>query len=93
MTLDTYNNFFYTNWGVVCNPNSRKKLEAHGIGEFGRDLVESSNVYFILEEAPYPEEHPVIMYLRHSYDASLQQTDSFTAGTATYNVYQLIPKP
>ena len=91
LSLDTYNNFFYTNWGVVCNPNSRKKLEAHGIGEFGRDLVENEHVYFILEEAPYPEEHPVIMYLRHKYDATLQQTDSFTAGTSTYNVYQLRP--
>lgn len=93
MSLDTYNNFFYTNWGVVCSPNSKKKLEAHGIGDFGRDLVESDNVYFILEEAPYPEEHPVIMYLRHSYSATLQQADSFTAGNATYNVYQLTPAP
>lgn len=93
MSLDTYNNFFYTNWGVVCNPNSRKKLETHGIGDFGRDLVESDNVYFILEEAPYPEEHPVIMYLRHGYDATLQQTDSFIAGNTTYSVYQLAPAP
>ena len=91
MSLDTYNNFFYTNWGVVCNPNSKKKLKAHGIGDFGRDLVESDNVFFILEEAPYPEEHPVIMYLRHGYDATLQQTDSFTAGNTTYSVYQLRP--
>lgn len=93
MSLDTYNNFFYTNWGVVCNPNSRKKLSAHGIGDFGRDLVESDNIYFILENAPYPEEHPVIMYLRHNYNASLQQTDSFIAGNAAYNVYQLTPLP
>lgn len=91
MSLDTYNNFFYTNWGVVCNPNSKKKLSAHGIGDFGRDLVESDTVYFILEEAPYPEEHPVIMYLRHSYNATLYQTDSFTAGSTVYNVYQLRP--
>ncbi len=91
MTLDTYNNFFYTNWGVVCNPNSQKKLSAHGIGEFGQDLIESDNVYFILEAAPYPEEHPVIMYLRHTYNAALYQTDSFVAGQTTYNVYQLRP--
>ena len=91
MSLDTYNNFFYTNWGVVCNPNSKKKLKAHGIGDFGQDLVESDNVFFILEEAPYPEEHPVIMYLRHGYDATLQQTDSFIAGNTTYSVYQLRP--
>lgn len=91
LTLDTYNNFFYTNWGVVCNPNSKKKLSAHGIGDFGQDLVDSDNVYFILEESPYPEEHPVIMYLRHTYDATLHQADSFVAGNTTYNVYQLQP--
>lgn len=91
MSLDTYNNFFYTNWGVVCNPNSKKKLSSHGIGDFGQDLIESDNIYFILEEAPYPEEHPVIMYLRHRYHAGLHQTDSFTAGNAIYNVYQLQP--
>lgn len=91
LTLDTYNNFFYTNWGVVCNPNSKKKLASHGIGDFGQDLVESDNVYFVLEEAPYPEEHPVIMYLRHTYDATLHQADSFVAGNTTYNVYQLQP--
>lgn len=91
MSLDTYNNFFYTNWGVVCNPNSKKKLSAHGIRDFGRDLVESDNVYFILEDAPYPEEHPVIMYLRHNYDATLYLADSFVAGNTTYNVYQLRP--
>lgn len=91
LTLDTYNNFFYTNWGVVCNPNSKTKLALHGIEDFGQDLVESDNVYFILQEAPYPEEHPVIMYLRHTYGASLQTADSFTAGDNTYNVYQLQP--
>ncbi len=91
LTLDTYNNFFYTNWGVVCNPNSKTKLALHGIEDFGQDLVESDNVYFILQEAPYPEEHPVIMYLRHTYGASLQTADSFTAGDNVYNVYQLQP--
>ena len=30
-TLDTYNNFIYTNWGVVCNPNTNRKLAARGI--------------------------------------------------------------
>lgn len=89
LTLDTYNNFFYTNWGVVCNPNSLKKLSAHGIGDFGLDLIENDTVYFILEESPYPEEHPVIMYLRHRYDASLVKADSFTAGNTIYHVYQL----
>jgi hypothetical protein len=89
LTLDTYNNFFYTNWGVVCNPNSKTKLKSHGIEDFGADLVASDNVYFILQEAPYPEEHPVIMYLRHTYGATLTTADSFTAGGKTSNVYQL----
>jgi hypothetical protein len=89
LTLDTYNNFFYTNWGVVCNPNSRTKLAQHGIEDFGADLVASDNVCFIMQEAPYPEEHPVIMYLRHTYNATLETVDTFTAGGNTYMVYQL----
>ena len=88
---DTYQNFIYTNWGVVCNPNTQKKLDAHGIGNFGRDLVDSEHVYFILQEAPYNEEHPVIMYFRHTYRADLAVADTFTAGDTTYMVYRLYP--
>lgn len=88
---DTYQNFIYTNWGVICNPNTQKKLDAHGIGNFGRDLVDSEHVYFILQEAPYNEEHPVVMYFRHTYRAGLAVADTFTAGDTTYMVYQLYP--
>ena len=88
-TLDTYQNFFYTNWGVVCNPNSRTKLAAHGIGNFGADLVAAKNVYFIFEEGLYHREHPVIMYFRHTYDVDCEVVDSFIAGERTYEVYQL----
>lgn len=88
---DTYQNFIYTNWGVVCNPNTQKKLADQGIGSFGRDLVDSEHVYFILQEAPYNEEHPVIMYFRHTYQARLAVADTFTAGDTTYFVYQLSP--
>ena len=91
MGQDTRQNFLYTNWGVVCNPNTQKKLAAWDIGEFGRDLVESDHVYFILQEAPYNEEHPVVMYFRHTYRAGLTVADTFTAGGATYMVYQLRP--
>lgn len=88
---DAYQNFIYTNWGVICNPNTQKKLDAHGIGNFGRDLVDSEHVYFILQDAPYNEEHPVVMYFRHTYQAGLTVTDTFTAGDTTYMVYQLYP--
>ncbi|MDE7177616.1 MAG: hypothetical protein K2O59_07330 [Lachnospiraceae bacterium] len=88
---DVYQNFIYTNWGVMCNPNTPKKLSDQGIGDFGRDLVDSSHVYFILQEAPYNKEHPVIMYFRHTYQAELTVADTFTAGDVTYCVYQLNP--
>lgn len=88
---DAYQNFIYTNWGVICNPNTQKKLDAQGIGDFGRDLVDSEHVYFILQEAPYNEEHPVIMYFRHTYQAELTVADTFTAGDTTYMVYWLYP--
>lgn len=88
---DVYQNFLYTNWGVVCNPNTRKKLSDQGIGDFGRDVVDSTHVYFILQEAPHNEEHPVIMYFRHTYQAKLTVADTFTAGDTTYCVYQLRP--
>lgn len=88
---DTYQNFIYTNWGVVCNPNTQKKLTAWGIGEYGQDLVESDRVYFILQEAPYNEEHPVVMYFRHTYQAELVVADTFTLEGVTYMVYQLRP--
>lgn len=86
---DTYQNFIYTNWGVICNPNTQKKLDAQGIGDFGQDLVDSEHVYFILQDAPYNEEHPVIMYFRHTYQAGLTVADTFTAGDTDYFVYQL----
>lgn len=86
-----YQNFIFTNWGVVCNPNTQKKLSDQGIGDFGRDLVDSTHVYFILQDAPYNEEHPVIMYFRHTYHAELTVADTFTAGDTTYFVYQLKP--
>ena len=89
MTLDTYNNFIYTNWGVILNPNSRTKLAQHGIAQFGQDVIASDNTYFILCEKPFNEEHPVIMYFRHTYGAALNTTDTFTAGDTTYMVYQL----
>lgn len=89
MTLDTYNNFIYTNWGVILNPNSRTKLARHGIGQFGQDVIVNDHTYFILRENPFNKEHPVIMYFRHTYDASLNVADTFTAGDTTYTVYQL----
>lgn len=89
MTLDTYNNFVYTNWGVILNPNTGAKLTQHGIGNFGQDVVNSEHTYFILQEAPHNEEHPVIMFFRHTYDAELTVADTFTAGDTTYTVYQL----
>lgn len=88
---DTYQNFMYTNWGVVCNPNTQKKLAAWDIGEFGQDLVKSDRVYFILQDAPYNEEHPVVMYFRHTYHAELTVADTFTLDGLTYMVYQLRP--
>lgn len=88
---DAYQNFIYTNWGVVCNPNTQKKLADQGIGNFGRDLVDSEHVYFILQDAPYNEEHPVVMYFRHTYQAELTVADTFTAGDTAYMVYQLRP--
>ena len=89
LTLDTYNNFIYTNWGVVLNPNTRTKLAQHGIDSFGRELVENDHVYFILQDAPHNEEHPVIQYYRHTYDVDCHVADTFTAGGAEYRVYQL----
>lgn len=89
MTLDTYNNFIYTNWGVILNPNSRTKLAQHGVGNFGQDVVDSDNTYFILQESPYNREHPVIMYFRHTYNVDSEVVDTFIAGDAAYTVYQL----
>ena len=88
-TLDTYQNFFYTNWGVVCNPNSRKKLAKHGIENFGEDLAKNQNVYFIFKEGLYYDEHPVTMHFRHTYHVGCELTDTFTAGGDVYEVYQL----
>lgn len=88
-TLDTYQNFFYTNWGVVCNPNSKKKLAKHGIGQFGEDLAASQNVYFIFRKGLYYHEHPVTMYFRHTYQVSCELADTFHAGGYDYEVYQL----
>ena len=88
-TSDAYQNFFYTNWGVVCNPNSRKKLAKHGIENFGEDLVKNQNIYFIFKEGLYYSEHPVTMYFRHTYHASFELADTFTADGYTYEVYEL----
>lgn len=92
LTLDTYNNFIYTNWGVILNPNSRVKLAQHGIGSFGQDVIDSDTTFFILRDAPYNDEHPVVMYFRHTYNAVCEVSDTFTAGDTTYMVYQLRPK-
>lgn len=89
MTLDTYQNFFYTNWGVVCNPNSRTKLARHGIEDFGADLVANDRIFFIYEEGLYDREQPVIMYFRHTYGVGCEMTDRFQAGERTYGVYRL----
>ena len=89
MTLDTYNNFVYTNWGVILNPNTKTKLAQYGVRNFGQDVVDSEHTYFILQEAPHNEEHPVIMFFRHTYGAELTTADTFTAGDTTYTVYQL----
>lgn len=89
MTLDTYNNFVYTNWGVILNPNTRTKLAQHGIRNFGQDVIDSEHTYFILQEAPHNEEHPVLMFFRHTYGAELATADTFTAGNTTYTVYEL----
>lgn len=88
-TLDTYQNFFYTNWGVVCNPNSRTKLARHGIEDFGADLVANDKVFFIYEEGLYHREQPVIMYFRHTYNTGCEMTDRFQAGDKIYEVYRL----
>lgn len=92
LTQDTYNNFFYTNWGVVCNPNSKTKLQRHGVGDFGQDLADSPTVRFIFQEGLYSDEHPVIMYFRHAYNKKCDLTDRFTAGDQVYEVYQLSDK-
>ena len=86
---DTYQNFFYTHWGVVCNPNSRIKLAKHDIRNFGEDLVKNQNVYFIFREGLYHKENPTILYFRHTYHADCELTDTFSAGGNTYEVYQL----
>lgn len=89
LTLDTYNNFVYTNWGVILNPNTRTKLARHGVNDFDRTLVDNEQVCFILQDAPYNEEHPVILYFRHTYDVACETVDTFTAGDTVYMVYQL----
>ena len=92
LTLDTYNNFIYTNWGVVLNPNTMTKLKRHGIEDFGQSLARNDNVRFLLRDAPYNEEHPVIMYYRHTYNMTCETEDTFTAGDTTYMVYRLKQK-
>ncbi len=86
---DTYQNFFYTNWGVVCSPNSRLKLAAHGIEDFGEDLIQNPHVYFIFKKGLYHKENPTVMYLRHTYHVNAELTDTFRAGEKVYEVYQL----
>lgn len=92
LTLNTYNNFIYTNWGVVLNPNTMTKLKRHGIEDFGQSLARNDNVRFLLRDAPYNEEHPVIMYYRHTYNMTCEAEDTFTAGDTTYMVYRLKQK-
>lgn len=89
LTLDTYNNFIYTNWGVVLNPNTRTKLAQYGVEDFAQDVIDSDCTYFILRDAPYNDEHPVIMYFRHTYNVKSEIADTFTAGDTTYRVYQM----
>jgi len=89
LTLDTYNNFVYTNWGVILNPNTKTKLAQYGIENFGQSLVDNDHVFFILQDAPHNEEHPVIMYYRHTYDVECETVDTFTAGGNEYIVYRL----
>lgn len=93
LSLDTYNNFLVTNSGVMNSPNTQKKLEMHGISDFGRDVAKSESVYFIFEAGTYHEEHPVIMYYRHTFNLLCNLTDTFQAGDVTYEVYRLSPKP
>ena len=89
MTLDTYNNFIYTNWGVILNPNSRTKLTQYGIENFGQDVIDSNRILFILPENPFNKENTVIMYFRHTYNTDIESVDTFIAGDTTYMVYQL----
>lgn len=89
MTLDTYNNFVFTNWGVILNPNSKTKLSQYGVENFGQDVIDSNNTYFILPENPFNKENSVIIYFRHTYDVDIETVDTFIAGDTTYMVYQL----
>ena len=89
---DTYQNFFYTNWGVVLSPNSKVKLAKHGIQDFGKDLGKQDNIYFIFAEGTYHAEHPVTMYFRVTLDMDCVAADTFRAGDMNYEIYQLIPK-
>lgn len=89
MTLDTYNNFIYTNWGVILNPNSKTKLTQYGIENFGQDVIDSNHALFILPENPFNRENTVIMYFCHTYNTDIESVDTFIAGDTTYMVYQL----
>lgn len=89
LTLDTYNNFIYTNWGVILNPNTKTKLAQYGVENFAQDVIDSDCTYFILRDAPHNDEHPVIMYFRHTYNVKSEIADTFTAGDTTYRVYRL----
>ena len=91
-TQDVYNNFVYTNWGVILNPNTRVKLRKYDVEDFGADLIDNDRICFLLQDAPHNEEHPVIMYLRHTYNAECEPIDSFTAGDTLYTVYRLRTK-
>lgn len=86
---DTYQNFIYTNWGVILNPNSRRKLRQYGVEDFGPDVIDNDRVCFLLQDAPHNKEHPVIQYLRHTYGAEHEAVDTFTAGDTEYIVYRL----
>lgn len=86
---DACDNFVYTNWGVILNPNTAVKLAQYDIHDFGRDTAGNDRVCFILKDAPHNEEHPVLLYLRHTCNARMETVDTFTAGDTTYDVYQL----
>ena len=58
-------------------------------GFIGLAAVQSLFAGLMLANMAHNKEHPVIMYLRHTYDAELQVTDTFTAGNTDYVVYCL----
>lgn len=91
LTSDIYHNFIYMDQSTVMDPSARAKLARHGIGDFGRDLIENDSTFFLLQDTPNSDEHPVIMYFRHTCGARAEAADRFMAGGAAYVVYRLQP--